>query len=44
MMVVIVVSALFYVTCFSLLWGNDIPKNNSCKTNDIKIVKLSYFI
>lgn len=44
MMVGIVVAALFYVICFSLLWPNDISKKDSCKTNDIDIVKLSYFI
>lgn len=42
MMVGIVVSALFYVIWFSLLWAHDIPKKDSCKTNDINIVKLSY--
>lgn len=42
MMVGIVVSALFCVIWFSLLWSHDIPKKDSCKTNDINIVKLSY--
>lgn len=44
MMVGIVVAALFYVICFSLLWPNDISKKDGCKINDIDIVKLSYFI
>jgi len=44
MMDFIVVAALFYVTWFSLLWCYDISKKDSCKTHDINIVKLSYFI
>jgi len=44
MMAFIVVAALFYVIWFSLLWLYDISKKDSCKTYDINIVKLSYFI
>ncbi|EKU38092.1 hypothetical protein ACINWC141_3630 [Acinetobacter sp. WC-141] len=44
MMALIVVSALFCVIWFSLLWFHNISKKDSCKTNDINAVKLSHFI
>lgn len=44
MMDIIIVSALFCVIWFSLLCHHDTAKNDTCKTNDINTVKLSYFI